>query len=128
MKNCSPSWVSGDKAEPAEHSRAAPTAREDRRFHSRQNIDLESTVTINGETWPCRILDISQGGAAVFCTSLAPAGACGQLRIPDLGVLPFRVVRELVSGFAIIFDLPTEDEGDIVAFRLRVAEDLRRFL
>ena len=99
----------------------------DRRTHARHDIDFESRVTVAGETTPCHVLDISSGGAAIYCRLPLTEGAEGGLETPDLGELPFRVVRELIEGFAVTFELPPE-ERDNIMLRLRIAADLRKFL
>jgi methyl-accepting chemotaxis protein len=71
------------------------SAEVDRRQGERFPVDLPCHVTVGGETTAERLLDISDGGAAVTPGRVHHVGAKGTLRIPGVGFdLPF-VVRQV---------------------------------
>ena len=122
-----PSFNAEEDADAVDWSGSSHDEGTDRRGTARQDIDFESRVTVAGEPTACHVLDISSGGAAVYSTLPLPEGAEGVLETPNLGKLPFRVVRELIEGFAVTFELPPE-ERDNITLRLRIAADLKKFL
>ena len=78
-------------------SRIAP----DRRRHKRVGLTLVGRfMRENKEDFPCRLIDISAGGAAVACQVALPKGERIVAYFDHLGGLEGEVVREFEGGFA----------------------------
>ncbi|MDX1485103.1 MAG: PilZ domain-containing protein [Alphaproteobacteria bacterium] len=65
----------------------------DRRRHPRHDIPIEGTLHSRGEESPCRVRNLSPGGALIEVeTSLRP-GHFVAVELPEMGKLSGRVVR-----------------------------------
>jgi hypothetical protein len=65
----------------------------DQRRHPRYDIELEGTLHWRGETMPCRVRNISAGGALIKVEKTLRPGHRVTVEIPEIGKMTGRVVR-----------------------------------
>jgi len=53
------------------------------RRHPRVPADVAASIEVGGQSWPARLLDLSEGGARVSCGHVPELGASVVLRLPD---------------------------------------------
>ncbi len=83
---------------------AAGFVREDRRRFARRMVDAFSEIWVQGRPGPCRLVDISAGGARVVVREPAPSpGTQVRLAVPDLGVKDALVVFRNSVGIGVRF-------------------------
>ena len=85
----------------------------DHRRHPRHDIPLEGTLHVRGETMPCRVRNISGGGALVEVETNLRPGHSVDVEIPEIGKMTGRVVRVFwkLAGIAL-----EQDEAKIDSF------------
>ena len=85
---------------------AQPRARilplnEERRRHQRVRIDLLGRLMLeNRQEYPCRIVNMSPGGAAVMATTPSKIGERVIAYVDHLGRLEGKITRDFEGGFA----------------------------
>lgn len=81
----------------------APQPRDDRRAHQRFNVDLPTTLTVNGQAVSCRLVDVSASGALVYTDKKVELGDKVTIDLPNHGTLLGKVVRLSKSHIALSF-------------------------
>lgn len=83
---------------------AAGFVRDDRRRFARRMVDALSEIWIHGRPGPCRLVDLSAGGARVVVREPAPGpGTQVRLAVPEAGVRDALVVFRNSLGIGIQF-------------------------
>lgn len=78
--------------------------REDRRRFPRRELDALSEVWLHGRPAPCRLVDLSEGGARLVVREPAPGpGTPLRLAVPDGGVRDATVVFRNTVGIGVQF-------------------------
>jgi hypothetical protein len=93
----------------------------DRRASPRIETDTPCEVTIGGQAWGERVINLSSGGAAMTASRPVTTGSGGTLRMTALGVdLPFSVRRaeEGVMHVAFNLDAATRERLDAMLERM----------
>lgn len=91
-------------------SRAVP----ERRAFLRLRIDVTASIAIPGHApQPCRVYDISVGGALIDCALNLRLNDNTILHVEDFGPLSARVTRVTSTAAALTF---TEQEGALATF------------
>jgi len=100
---------------------AASGGADQRRHHRHVPSDRDTQVQLmGGHPIPARLIDVSQGGAAVECHLMVQRG-----RRILLGRRPSKVVRVFAGGFAVEFDTPLEARGASVPASVPSSVDAR---
>jgi hypothetical protein len=83
---------------------AAGFVREDRRRFPRHAVDALSEIWLHGHRAPCRLVDLSVGGARLVVREPAPGpGMPLRLAVPHAGIVDARVVFRNASGIGVQF-------------------------
>ena len=78
--------------------------REDRRRFPRHEVDALSEIWVQGRPAPCRLMDLSEGGARLVVREPAPRpGTPLRLAVPDAGVRDAMVVFQNTFGIGVKF-------------------------
>jgi hypothetical protein len=85
----------------------------DQRRHPRYDIPLEGTLHWRGETMPCRVRNLSVGGALIEVEKTLRPGHQVTVEIPEIGKMTGRVVRMIWKLVGISIE---EGEPEIDAF------------
>lgn len=85
----------------------------DNRRHPRHEIPLEGTLHSRGQALPCRVRNISTGGALVEVQTNLRPGQAIDVEVPELGKMAGRVVRVFWKLAGISLD---QDEGKVDSF------------
>jgi hypothetical protein len=75
----------------------------ERRQHARHAVDLPANVTIGGARVPCRLADISGGGALISPAREIELGAKVELDLPGTGTVAATVVRLTGTHVGLMF-------------------------
>lgn len=97
------------------HDRRDPYA--DRRAFPRFSVDMPAHLSINGKTAPCRLIDVSAGGALIRTKRHVEVGDMVSVDLPHCGPTIGTVVRLTPSHVAVSF------RGLLVVSELGVAAD-----
>lgn len=100
--------LGGQRASGAQHVSGAQGAsgfvRENKRRFPRQAVDAPSKIWVRGHAAPCRLVDLSPGGARVVVREPAPEpGTTVRLAVPETGVLDATVVFSSHIGIGVRF-------------------------
>lgn len=100
---------------------ASQTDTSEQRRHFRHEVSEGCTLTFDGRSHPCRVINASLGGALVSAADLPPIGQSVTLNMAHMGSIEGRVVRHGSSESAICFD-PEEAKAvginDMITFVL----------
>ncbi len=103
------------------------TGKDDRRRHVRYAVFERCGVTLYGRQFEGLIVDMSVGGAALRAdVQMAPQPSAGtpvMLDINRVGRVPAKVVRPLLNGVAVEFDIDRDTEDHLVAALVQVLAD-----
>ncbi len=84
----------------------------ERRRHERRTVNKMTRVTLGGRSVPCRLMNISAGGALIAAELQAPVGTEVILDIPGGEPAPGKVVRVTsiytALQFETVIDLPAD--------------------
>lgn len=80
----------------------------DQRKHRRISMMSDARLEVGDATYPCSILDMSVGGAAIMTPLALAPGSRAVLEIDGMGSFDVRVVRGLGIGLAVSFDVTPE--------------------
>ena len=98
----------------------------DKRGFHRSTLSSNATFVLGEESYPCSLINISAGGAAL-ASKVRPAPESKiVLLVQGLDPLRARVTRGLVEGFAVEFEFSDEDQ-DRITDQLLYLSDLRQF-
>ncbi|NOY91774.1 MAG: P-loop NTPase [Deltaproteobacteria bacterium] len=97
------------------------------RRHPRVPADVAASLEVDGQSWPARLLDLSQGGARVSCGHVPELGAHIVLRLPDYPGRPSfpAIVRNQGAGngrVGIQFDGETATRRAVALVQAMAAE------
>jgi len=100
-------------------SKSTPQAQSgrDRREYRRVKIEQFCRMIMHGREYPCEIIDVSEGGAALKTDAKPEAGESIILYFDDMGRVRAQVVRRLENGIAVAFSM-TQIKRDRVVQRL----------
>jgi hypothetical protein len=87
----------------------------EQRRHSRHDIPMTGFLHAGGVVVPCRVRNISAGGALVEADARLRLGDCATVKIPDFGSMTGRVVRVTSTFFGLSF---SDGEAAVDAFIL----------
>lgn len=77
----------------------------DRRQHRRVRIEQFCRMILHGREYPCEVIDVSEGGAALKSEARPDIGESIILYFDDMGRVRAQVVRFLETGFAVSFSM-----------------------
>jgi len=86
---------------PKSHDRRNANA--DRRAYPRISVDLPAHLSINGRSAPCRLIDVSAGGALIRTNRKVAVGDRVSVDLPHCGPTIGTVVRLTPSHVAVSF-------------------------
>lgn len=92
-----------------------PNAENNQRRHSRHDIPLAGYLQSGGVVVPCRVQNISAGGALVEADAGLRLGDWATIKIPDFGSMTGRVVRVTSTFVGLSF---ADGEAAVDAFIL----------
>jgi methyl-accepting chemotaxis protein len=96
------------------------TVEVDRRGSERRTVDLPCQLTIDGQTYRARVVDLSQSGAQVQGAPALQAGLRGMLAVDGVrDALPFVVSRSVNGALGLVFTL---DAASAVRFGATLAQ------
>lgn len=78
-------------------------AQADRRAYPRFSVDLPAHLSINGQSAPCRLVDVSAGGALLRIQRKVAVGDLVSVDLPHCGPTIGTVVRLTPSHVAVSF-------------------------
>jgi hypothetical protein len=76
---------------------------EERRRYPRYAVDLPATVTIGGKRVPCRLANVSSGGALITGLPTVKVGSKVELDMPGTGTVSATVVRLTETHIGLMF-------------------------
>lgn len=86
----------------------------------RLRVNVPSRFTLNGETWPCDLLSLSQQGGGIACEALVALDQLATLEIPGLPPIETKVRWRRGAGIGLVFEKTFRlDELAAVALRLQ---------
>ena len=96
----------------------------DNRQHPRHEIPLEGTLHYRGDTTPCRVRNISAGGALIEVETNIRPGHAVDIELPELGKMAGRVTRVIwkLAGISLDKD-EAQDDAFIVGGLERESKD-----
>lgn len=74
----------------------------------RRNTNLKTTVTLEGITLACRLVDLSATGALIAASFHPPVGSKVELNLPGEGSAAAAVARVTSAYIALSFDQPID--------------------
>lgn len=86
---------------PQSHDRRNGNA--DRRAHPRISVDMPAHLSVNGKSAPCRLVDLSAGGALIRTKRHLSLGDLVSVDLPHCGPTIGTVVRLTPSHVAVSF-------------------------
>jgi PilZ domain len=92
-------------------------SRADRRAYPRISVDMPAHLSVNGKSAPCRLVDVSAGGALIRTKRHVSVGDMVSVDLPHCGPTIGTVVRLTSSHVAVSF------RGLLVVSELGVAAD-----
>jgi hypothetical protein len=99
------------------HSGPRPVAHDDRRTYRRIKIEQFCRMIYRGREFPCEVIDVSEGGAALRTDAAPENGESVILYFDDMGRVRAQVVRRTETGCAVSFST-TQVKRDRVVQRL----------
>jgi hypothetical protein len=99
------------------HSDPLPLRPEDRRAYRRIKIEQFCRMIYRGREFPCEVIDVSEGGAALRTDAAPQHGESLILYFDDMGRVRAQVVRRIEGGCAVSFSA-TQIKRDRVVQRL----------
>ena len=85
------------------HNRQRLDAPADRRAFPRYTVDLPASLSINGQSAPCKLVDVSAGGALLRTDRKVAVGDMVSVDLPHCGPTIGTVVRLTPSHVAVSF-------------------------